>query len=426
MTMQLAKGVRDFPPEDKIARQKLVDSLRTIFERFGFVPLETPIIERWETLTAKGGAGEESDAYKEIFRFSDQGDRKLGLRFDLTVPMSRFVAMNPNLKMPFKRYQIGRVYRDGPIKTGRYREFWQCDTDIVGCKEMTADAECINVTRKVFETLNLDVNIFVSNRKLLSALVEKAGISVELVESVLVSVDKLDKYGEKGVIEDMMNKGFDKEEAENVLKFINVQGSNDEKLKKLDTIVPGNEGLNEMKVLLSFLPYDNVVFLPSLARGLSYYTGPVWEVYSKKKELNFSLAGGGRYDKMIGDFIDSGKEFPATGLAFGLEPILETMKIEKKIELSKSTAQVYLIPIGTLKESLDIAENLRSEGINTDVDIMGRGISKNLNYANSLGIPFVIFIGEDELKSKMFKLKDMKSGKEETLSKEEIIKNLSQ
>jgi len=183
--VQLAKGVRDFAPNEKIARNYLVSTLKTIFENYGFNPLETPIIERLETLAAKTGGGEE--IMKEVFQFNDQGKRELGLRFDLTVPMSRFVAMNPNLKMPFKRYQIGRVFRDGPIKLGRYREFWQCDVDTIGSKDMRADAEIITLTQEAFSKLGLDVTILINNRKLLNAIVQKAGISAELSGTVMLS-----------------------------------------------------------------------------------------------------------------------------------------------------------------------------------------------------------------------------------------------
>ena len=176
MKLDTAKGVRDFPPQEKIIRQQIIDSLKSVFERYGYSPLETPIIERYEVLSAKFAAGQESDALKETFKFEDQGRRKLGLRFDLTVPLSRFVGMNPKTKMPFKRYEIGRTYRDGPIKLGRYREFWQCDVDVVGCKDVLADAEIIKLSLDVFKELGFDAYIELNNRKLLNGILEYAKV----------------------------------------------------------------------------------------------------------------------------------------------------------------------------------------------------------------------------------------------------------
>jgi len=413
MELQTAKGTKDFPPEEKIIRNQVVDTLKTNFEKYGFAPLETPILERFETLSAKYAGG--SEILKETFKLKDQGDRTLGLRFDLTVPLARFVGMNPNLKLPFKRYEIGRVFRDGPIKLGRMRQFWQCDADVVGTKSMVADAEILSLAYDVFKQLKLNVVIKVNNRKLLNGILTEAGID-RYKDDIILIIDKLEKIGEKGVRKELEDLGLNNEQIKNLLKLLKQKDL--KKLKINDE--EGQQGLKELQELFSYLK-SKVEFDPSLARGLAYYTGTVFEVFLKKGEIKSALAGGGRWDNMIGSYLGTNKEYPAVGIAFGLEPITETIKSKQEI---KTNTKVYLIPIQTQKQTFKIAEEFRKAGINTDLDITGRGISKNLNYANALGIPFVAFVGPDELKKKKLKLKDMKSGKEEFLTKEQIIKKI--
>lgn len=423
-----AKGVRDFLPEDKIPRQEIMDRLRKIFESYGFLPLETPAIERYDVLSAKFAGGEEIT--KEIFKFKDQGGRDLALKYDLTVPMSKVVGMNPNIAKPFKRYQMQTVWRDGPIKLGRYREFWQCDVDIVGVKSMIADAEILSIVDTVFRNFGFDFVIKVNSRKLLNGIMEYAGFGEYSMKAIL-AIDKLAKIGEKGVRNELMELGFEKEEVGKAIKVLKIKGKDTAILKKLKGLIKnkeGQEGIKEMEDLLTYcemMGVGNVKFDISLARGLEYYTGPVYEVYLKKSKINSSVAGGGRYDKMIGMFLGGGKEYPATGVSFGIEPIYEALKLSKKMDKRKTVTQVFVIPIQTLKTSMDITRKLRKAGINTEIDIMGRGISKNLSYANSMGIPFVLFVGEKEIKKKKFKLRNMKSGKEKMLKLGEIPKKIS-
>jgi len=416
-----AKGVRNFLPEDKIPRQKIMDMLRETFERFGFSPLETPAIERLDVLTAKFGAGEDSDVAKEIFKLTDQGGRKLGLRFDLTVPMSKVVGMNPNLNMPFKRYQMQPVWRDGPIKLGRYREFWQCDVDIVGVKSMLADAEILSILDTVFTKFGFDFVIKLSNRKLLNSIMEYAGFG-EYSMKAIIAIDKLEKIGEDGVRNELLEMGFEKDEINRAIDAIGIKGSNSEILEKVSefaTTDEGKEGIKELRDIMEyceFLGVNNVQIDVSLARGLEYYTGPIFEVYLKNSKITSSVAGGGRYDKLIGMYLGGKKEYPATGVSFGLEPIYEALKLAGKIEAKKTTAKVFVIPIGkTLPDALKLASKLRSDDINTEVDLMKRSISKNLDYANALGIPYVIFVGEREIAEGRFTVRDMKTGKEEKI-----------
>ncbi|PIN79643.1 histidine--tRNA ligase [Candidatus Woesearchaeota archaeon CG10_big_fil_rev_8_21_14_0_10_34_8] len=411
MELLNAKGTRDFPPQQKIVKNKVVDALKKVFELFGYSPLETPVLERYDLLAAKYAGG--AEILKETFKLTDQGKRELCLRYDLTVPFSRFVGMDPTMKMPFKRYQIGPVFRDGPIKLGRYREFWQCDIDVVGTKNMLADAEIVQMTLNCFKEVGLDVIVEVNNRKILDGIMEVLGIPKNKWVDVILTVDKLKKIPLDNLKKELSEKGVDKKTSDKLLKIIQTSGANKDKIKKLRKILTteiGIQGLDEIEECLTYVNNKNAVFEISLCRGLAYYTGTVFEAFMKDGSFSSSLAGGGRYDNMIGDFLGSG-EYPAVGISFGLEPIIEVMKLKKKIDDKKTVTQVYVIPFGTAKQSMKIASQLRKAGIKTEVDLVGRNPSKNLKYANSLNILFVLFVGHDEIKKKKYKLKNMKTGK---------------
>jgi histidyl-tRNA synthetase len=425
MTVETAKGVRDFPPEDKIIREELISSLKKVFESYGYSPLETPSIERLDTLTAKFAAGTESDAAKEIFKLTDQGNRDLGLRFDLTVPFSRFIALNSNLKMPFKRYEIGRVFRDGPIKLGRYREFWQCDVDIAGASSVKAEAELLLLSLEAFKKLKLDAYLEVNNRKLLFGLMDYCNIPTEKHETVIITIDKITKYGEDVVRKELVDKFIDKHSIEKLLQVFTMRGSSDEMLEMLEPMTTteiGKEGLKELKELFDYLRFverGKIVLNIALARGLGYYTGMVFEGFLKNSKVTSSICGGGRYDNMIGMYASNNRQYPAVGISFGLEPICDALKLENP-EMKRTVTELYVIPIHTFKESLVIATTLREAGLNVDIDLMDKGISKNLDYANTLKIPFVAFIGETELKEQKIKLKNMATGNEKLVTLDEV------
>jgi histidyl-tRNA synthetase len=409
MELQLPRGMRDFPPEEKILRDEVISVLKGIFELYGFSPLETPVVERWEVLSAKYSGGEE--ILKETFKLTDQGGRQLGLRYDLTVPLARFVGMNPTIKRPFKRYQIGTVYRDGPIKKGRTREFYQCDADIVGSSSPLADAECVQLALDVFEKLGIDVEVKINNRKVLYELAQAAEIPEELTEAAILSLDKLEKIGPDGVLREMIERGIARVSAERFLS-----GAQDrEALKK-------GEGYRELEPVLSALRDPRVVWTPSLARGLSYYTGTIYEVYAKNSSVTGSLAAGGRYDNMIGQFLGGSEKIPAVGISFGLEPILEVLKEKHPNRIMrKMVTQVYVIPFKTLlAEGRAICQQLRRAGIKTDMDFSAKGISDGLKYANAYEIPFVVIVGPDEVAAGKVKLRDMRSGEEKLLTVDEV------
>ena len=424
----------DFSPEESILRNKLINLFKQSFENYGFSPLETPIIERFDVLSAKYAGGDE--ILKETFRLKDQGKRELGLRYDLTVPLARYVGINPQIKLPFKRYQIGTVYRDGPIKLGRAREFVQCDVDIIGSSSPLADAELLILASRIFDKLNLKVEIKLNSRKILNAIMEMLDIPEKDKIEFILSLDKLEKIGVKSVREELKKKGI--KEYDEITPLLSTAKINSiyelkgyvrkvfEKKKKKFENTEYERGFNEVQEILNCsknLGIKNIEFNGALARGLAYYTGPVFEAFLKNSEVKSSVAGGGRYDEMIGKFLEGKNYYPATGISFGLEPIIKALKINKT-DIKRTVTQIYVIPINALKESLDIAEELRKRNINVDVAFDKKGISKGLDYANSLGIPYVVIIGEDELKKNKVKLKDMKSGKEELLSVDDIVKKI--
>jgi len=414
MGLETAKGTKDYSPEEKILRNEVVGKLTSIFERYGFSPLDTPVLERYDVLAAKYAGG--AEILKETFKLIDQGSRELGLRYDLTVPLCRYMAMNPTIKMPFKRYQIGEVFRDGPVKLGRMRQFTQVDVDVVGSKSMLADAECINIAQAFFKEIKIDVMIEINNRKILNGILAALEVPEDKSVDVILAIDKLKKVPVKEIEKELAAKGVKGRLVDELLKIFNTKGTNEDKIKKLRKIVKsdaGREGLDEMEELLGYTKGKNVVFSVSLARGLAYYTGTVFEVFMEKSDFTSSLAGGGRYDKMIGNFIGN-REVPAVGISFGLEPISVVMQASSSIK--KTVTQIYVIPIKALKEAQKICEKLRDVGLKVDIDMNDRGISKNLDYAASYGIPYVLFVGKKELEENKVKLRDMKTGKEQMIA----------
>ena len=422
MELQLPKGTRDFSPEEKIAANKIVDTLKEVFELYGYAPLETPIFERFDVLASKYAGG--TEILKETFRLKDQGSRDLGLRYDLTVPLARYVGMNPTTKMPFKRYQIGEVFRDGPVATARYRQFTQCDVDIVGSSSMAIDAEIISLIYTAFCKFDMEVIIKVNNRKLLNDVLDYCGIEKEKQESAILSIDKLEKFGMSLVKNELKTQKIDEQKINKLLDIINVNGDNEQKISQFKKILKNSSGLNEIEQMLNYLKNINLEaeFDVSLARGLSYYTGTVIEAFLKKGNVKSSVCAGGRYDSMIGAFLGKGN-YPTVGVSFGVDRIYDAL-LEKQVIKQKTNTKVYVIPIKTLNESMKITQQLRDAGMNADMDSMEKGPSKNLEYVNSLGIPYVIFVGKKELEEGKLKLRDMKSGKEEMMNIDELIKRL--
>lgn len=324
--------------------------------------------------------------------------------------------MNLNLKLPFKRYEIGKVFRNGPVKTGRSREFIQCDVDIVGVKSIMAEAELMIMANDIYKMLGLDVYISFNNRKLLSGIIRTTGLSEGLEGTVILSLDKLEKIGETGVRSELIEKGISNEEINILFSFLNI---GEEELLEMLRINPKNElieqGVKELDELMYYMQSsgirDRCKFSPWLARGLEIYTGTVFEVFLRDGSITSSLGAGGRYDKIIGAFLDNGLEYPAVGITFGLDVIYAAL-LYKEMKIQESPVQAYIIPISTQVEALNILTMLRRQGISSDIEMNSRKLRKSLEYAGKQGIPFVIIIGEDEMKIGKVKIKNMEEGKE--------------
>ncbi|MBI5036989.1 histidine--tRNA ligase [Candidatus Micrarchaeota archaeon] len=421
MDLNAPRGTRDFLPEEAALRESVAGKLKEVFKKYGFVPLETPVMENIEVLSSKFAGGEE--ILKETYSLTDQGGRKLGLRYDLTVPLCRVFADNMMAK-PFKRYQIASVFRDGPLKKGRYREFVQCDVDTLGVEGVDAEAEILSMVKEAFSSIGLDVKIKVNSRLLLNGLLEEAGVEESKQLGALLSLDKLEKIGAEGVVSEMQERGLTKKQAE---KVMDVFRKAEKGFAFLEEIKNANatEGVKQLKELFALLKAYGVQaeLVPNLARGLNYYTGTVFEVYLKTGEIASSLAGGGRYDDLVGQF--SGKEkVPAVGISFGLDVIMEALKDHGERK-NASSAKVYVFWIGdTKKDCIKVIQELRKAGIQCLLDLAGRGVSKNFAFASKQSIPFVLIVGEKELEEKKFTLRDMASGKERKLSVEDLKKEL--
>lgn len=415
---QPPKGTRDLLPEEMRKLQKVVDVLRCIFEKYGFQPLETPAFEDFALLSAKGGAGE---AIKdEIYYFKDKSERELGLRFDLTVPLARVLANNIELPKPFKRYQIGKVWRYDNPQAMRWREFWQADVDTIGSSSMLSDVECVACFIECLQKLGFkDFYVRINNRKLIESILFHVKIPKDKVIDVFRVLDKLDKIGFEGVKKELNALGVN---SERILGIIKMPGSNKEILDNIEREFGMGEGTNELKEFLDFAKNFGIErYLKldlSLVRGLEYYTGPVFEIMIKK--ANISIAGGGRYDKLIK--IMGGPDLSATGISLGLDRLVTLME-EFKMFKDDSEKRFFVAPISDniKNEAIKICQDLRNQGMVCDMDLMERNISKQLDYANSMDFPYVIIIGEEEIEKKQVKIKNMKTGKESLVKIKELL-----
>jgi histidyl-tRNA synthetase len=424
MKLEPPKGTKDFMPEDEILKNRIVETLKEIFELYGFDPFETPCLANYETLASKYAGG--AEILKETYQLVDRGGRKLGLRYDLTVPLCRVIA-STRISKPFKRYEIGKTWRDGPMKTGRYREFWQCDVDVVGPQDIATDAEFIAIAEAVFKKLGLDVEIKINSRKLLDGILQYAGIEKSLWNPVLQSTDKLAKLGEGEVRKELKEKSIAEEKIEKVLQVMLSKKAGFSELEKTLSNEIAKDGIRELEALLSYaknfgVDMKNVKWDISLSRGLDYYTGTVYEVYLKNSKITSAVAGGGRFDEIIGGFSGSGS-IPAVGISFGLDVIMDAMREKEKWQKSVVTVFVANVNEETRQKSIEIAQKLRSAGISTDFDLMNRNLKKQFDYVNTKKIPFCVVIGPKELKENCVVVRNMESGKEEKVKIEQLAKH---
>jgi histidyl-tRNA synthetase len=391
-------GVRDFSVEESMEREQMISSLKSVFRRYGFYPLETGTMEFFSTLTKKSG-----EAIKEnIFRIADE---EAALRFDLTVPLARYVSSNLSLFKPFKRYCIDRVWRNEEPQKGRYREFLQADCDIIGVKEQSAEVELLNLALDSLRALGFDTSeaiFFLNNRKILEGMADKWSVDSE---RAFRAIDKYDKVGKEGVFEEL--KSFGKEKAEEIISDVFVEEEDNGKMLKYLSKF-SKEGAEELECIVSRFP--NAKIQPYLVRGLGYYTGPIYEL--KLSDEIGTVCAGGRYDSLLGLY---GQKDCAVGISFGFERLFYLLRKESSLD-KKTYSSVYIAWVKDMeKEALSIATSLRREAINTDINYSKRSLGSQIDYANKIGIPLVVIVGPKEFAQGKAVLREMDSGKETVL-----------
>ena len=430
---KILKGFRDFLPDEALFRERIIDKIKKVYESFGFAPISTPAMEYKEILLGYG-----DEASKQIYLFTDPDKNDVGLRFDLTVPFCRVVAQHKDIARPFKRYQIQPVWRYDKPDPGRFREFIQCDIDVVGSKSMLADTEIMTVIYKSFKAIGLDSKIRFNNRKILNSLINFVGLTPDSAHSVFRVLDKLDKQGLENVklelgpgrTDDSGDKipglNLNDDQINKIVSYIQLPRQNRkqalESITELFKDVPkAEDGISELATIDQYLTAMNiddsaVAIDYSIARGLDYYTGPIFEAVLTDERVARvgSVMGGGRYDELIGNF--AGQNTPATGASIGIDRLFAAVRMLEKGELRHSTADVLITVMDKerLSDYLKIASDLRSEGINTELYLGKEGaIGKQMKYADKVGIPVAVIIGSDEFERGEVSIKNLNVIKEQ-------------
>ena len=420
-------GFMELLPSEQILFNQIKDTIEETYKMYGFLPLDTPVIELSDILLAKAGGETE----KQIYRFN-KGDTDLALRFDLTVPLSKYVAKNyGNLSFPFRRYQIGKVYRGEKGQKGRYREFYQCDIDIIGDGELDLinDAELPSVIYTIFTKLGFsDFTIKINNRKILNGLFQSLGQKENAVE-ILRIIDKIEKIGKENVIEELRKINIEDGVINKIIDFIEIRGTNSEKLEKLKSLGIENETFNKGIEELEFVannmslfgvPEENYMIDLTIARGLDYYTGTVYETFLNDYRELGSICSGGRYENLAEYYTD--KKLPGVGISIGLTRLFYKLNELNLIKTNKkSISDILIIPMTEdLSTAIRIATKLRNQGIKTEIYLNNKKLKAKFKYADKLEIPYVIIIGEDEIRNNVVKLKDMKTGEEKEVSMDDL------
>jgi len=446
-TPSIPKGTRDFFPAQMIRRNYIFDTVKSVFQLYGFQPIETPAMENLSTLMGK--YGDEGD--KLLFKVLNSGDfmsnvpddllnekdsikvtnkiSEKGLRYDLTVPFARFVVQNRNeLVFPFKRYQIQPVWRADRPQKGRYREFFQCDVDVIGSNSLLNEVELIQIVNEVYRRLNINVTLKINNRKILSGIAETIGEADRIVD-ITVAIDKLDKIGLDKVNQELEQKGVSKNAIEKLQPILALSGSTEEKLSQIASVISGSEigmkGVEEMNTIFAYLKkFDLNIAVEldlTLARGLNYYTGAIFEVKANDVQIG-SITGGGRYDDLTGIFGLPGVS--GVGISFGADRIYDVMEqLNLFPESVLASSKVLFTNFGTTEELyvLPVLAKLRAEGISCEIYPEADKMKKQMNYANRKGIPFVVLAGESEIESGKLTLKNMESGEQQQLTPDELL-----
>ena len=429
---KIMSGFMELTPENQIKFNFMYDTIKNTYESFGFLPIDTPILEYSEILLAKAGGETE----KQIYSFK-KGDTDISMRFDLTVPLSRYVSQHMNdITFPFKRYQIGKVYRGERPQKGRFREFYQCDIDVIGNGELSIayDAELPCIIYNVFKKFGFgEFVIKINNRKILNGFFSSLGLS-EKVTDILRIVDKIDKIGPEIVKEELIKIGISKEAADRILYFINVDGSNDEIINALKNLNIENEifnkGVEEIEQVINYLrmfniPENNFKIALSIARGLDYYTGTVYETNLVDYPELGSICSGGRYDNLTSYY--SNQTMPGVGISIGLTRLFDQLMdngLIEKIQIDSSIAQVLIVDAdnSNFEYVSNVGNILRQNNIRTDIYYGDKQLKNKMKYANKLAIPYVLIIGETEKNNNQVTIKNMETGEQNLTTIEEAIK----
>lgn len=432
---QPARGMRDFLPEDVRKREYVIGVIKEVYERYGFEPLETPAAENIETLMGKYGEEGNQLIFKILKRgvHEGTGEADLALRYDLTVPLARVVAEYRD-KLPkfFKRYQIQPVWRADRPARGRFREFYQCDVDVLGSRSMIVEAEIISASSEALTKLGFtDFVVRLNHRKVLTGMLDAAGISSEKHETALIALDKLDKIGTEGVLREFAEREVLVETAgKKLLALFEAKTSNEETLARLEKFVGSHDvglaGVAELGEIISYVSSSVVEIDPSLARGLSYYTGAIMEI--QVKDLTGSLGGGGRYDNLVGMFL--GQDLPACGFSLGMERIIVVMSERNMFPADLPSSPVdVMVAIwneDSISQSVALAQQLRARGLRVDLYPEADKLGKQFKYASSRGVPFVAVLGEDERARGEVALKNMSTGEQVVVPQAELATRLQQ
>ncbi len=448
----LPKGTRDFTPQEMVKRNYIFDTIKTVFRKYGYAEIQTPSMENLQTLTGK--YGDEGD--KLIFKILNSGDylakvdeqlltnrdsqkaiskiSEKALRYDLTVPFARYVVMHQNeITFPFKRFQVQPVWRADRPQKGRYREFYQCDADVVGSPSLLNEAEFVLIYHEALSRLGLkDFTIKINNRKILSGIAEIIG-KPELIVDMTVAIDKLDKIGLEGVSKELLERGFTEPDIEKLKPVILLQGSNTDKLSSLKAVLATSEtglkGIEEIETVFNYVSrlksqISNLELDITLARGLNYYTGCIFEVKTNEVAMG-SIGGGGRYDDLTGMF--GLKDLTGVGISFGADRIYDVL--EELNLFPAKTVQGTKVLISNFDEkaefyALPVLQELRTAGIAAELYPSSAKLKKQMSYADAKNIPYVILIGDDEMSSSLLTLKNMQSGEQQKLSIADVLEKL--
>lgn len=405
MEFETLKGTKDSTIEEEIQLQELFSIIKKQFHLYGFAPFDTPLIEYLETLSFK--YDDDAEIVQEIFKVQDRGNRELGLRYDLTTPLSRYVASHPHLKKPFKRYQIGKVFRDGPLKKGRMREFYQCDGDVIGIEGRGIEAELLHLYQTTYSQIGIDTVIEVNNNKILRGALLQSGCKEKDLSKYILSIDKLKKIKLEGVVKEIAQKNLDVEKTKQAIEILS--SSSFDQIKNLSTHQLLLEGIKELEDLLYLTKRLDVKTRInfSLSRGLDIYTGNIWEVYEKNKKVTSSIGAGGRYNRVIAEYMKVDEEVPAVGISFGITPILACLQNNQK---KQSYTQLLIAPLeeDIIPIAIELAKQYRNKGINTEVSYDFQ-LKKAFKYCDNKEIEKLIVLGGKDIEMGRYILKNLKT-----------------